>query len=165
MTVLLESLFLVRIWKNMLKWRTHGAQCFALVLNYLFGILEPKFAMIALNSSIEHFLVDFDGETRVLNLISNFFLTNLKDFKAKYNVAQNAFCWGIQGILEEQTHLYDVIQLFNVIMAKFGSKIPKNVVWKKCKPLCSMSVPFQLVFQILPQNKLSKQIKKRHKNR
>ena len=82
--------------------------------------------MIALNSWIEHFLADFDGETRVLNLISNFFLTNLKDFEAIFNVEQITFCWGVQVILEEQTHLYDIIQLFNVIMAKFGSKIPKR---------------------------------------
>ena len=34
----------------------------------------------------------FVGETWVLNLISNIFLMNLKDFEAKYNVAQNAFC-------------------------------------------------------------------------
>ena len=86
MAVLLESLFLGENRKNMLKWHTYGAQCFALVLNYLFGILEPKFAMIALNSWIEHFLVDFDGETRVLDLISNFFVTNLKYFEVILNV-------------------------------------------------------------------------------
>ena len=86
MSGLLESLFWGRIGKNMLKWRTYGAQCFALVLNYLFGILEPKFAMIALNSWIEFFLVDFDGETRVLDLISNFFVTNLKYFEVILNV-------------------------------------------------------------------------------
>ena len=82
--------------------------------------------MIALNRWIEHFLSDFDGETRVLNLISNFFLTNLKDFEAIFNVELNTFYWGVQVILEEQTHLYDIIQLFNVIMAKFGFKIPKR---------------------------------------
>ena len=82
--------------------------------------------MNALNSWIEHFLADFDGETRVLNLMSIFFVTNLKYFEAILNVEQNTFCWGVQVILEEQTHLYDIIQLFNVIMAKFGSKIPKR---------------------------------------
>ena len=76
----------------MLKLRTHGVQCFVFVLNYLFEILEPNFAMIALNSCIGHFLADVDGETRVLNLISNFFLANLKDFEAILNVEQNTFC-------------------------------------------------------------------------
>ena len=82
--------------------------------------------MLALNSWIEHFLADFDGETRILNLISNFFVTNLKYFEAILNVEQNTFCWGVQVTLEEQTHVYDIIQQFNVIMAKFGSKIPKR---------------------------------------
>ena len=82
--------------------------------------------MIALNTWIERFLVDFDGKARVLNLISNFFVTNSKYFEAILNVEQNTFCWGVQVILEEQTHLYDIIELFNVIMAKFGSKIPKR---------------------------------------
>ena len=42
--------------------------------------------MFALNSKIEHFLVDFDGETRVLDLISNFFVTNLKYYEVILNV-------------------------------------------------------------------------------
>ena len=84
--------------KIMLKWRTYGAQCFALVLNYLFGILEPKFAMIALNSWIEHFLVDFDGETRVLDLISNFFCNEFEIFWS------NIKCWTKHLLLRCPSH-------------------------------------------------------------
>jgi len=46
LTVFVEWSFFRRIGKS----RFHEAQCFGLVIIYRFGILEPNFAMITLNS-------------------------------------------------------------------------------------------------------------------
>ena len=128
MTVLLESLFLGRIEKNNLKWRSHGAQCFALVLNYLLGILEPNFAMITLNSWIMSYKcvcsskMTWTPQQKVFystfNITSKYFKFVTKKFEIKSKTR----------VSPSKSTRKCSIQLFNASMANFGSKISKKVV-------------------------------------
>ena len=112
--------------KNKLKWRSHGAQCFALVLNYLLGILEPNFAMITLNSWIMSYKcvcsskMTWTPQQKVfcstLNIASKSFKFVRKKFEIKFKTYVSP------SKLAEKCS----IQLFNAIMANFGSKIPKR---------------------------------------
>ena len=86
--------------KNMLKWRTYGAQCFALVLNYLFGILEPKFVMIALNSWIEHFFCWFWWLNAGFELDFKLFCNEFEIFWS------NIKCWTKHLLLRCQSHFW-----------------------------------------------------------